>query len=312
MRVPTKAMQNKPRNSQQTYASVGRLGIISNNAASIFQKAVIDGITRVAAQHQFDVIVTSYSGPTKPQSPKLAQLIPELADVRGVVAVANAAPDSLLQAIHASGLPISLVSHQIAGSKIPVAMSNNSQGIAELVRHLVVRCQRRNLVFVRGLRDQSDARERELAFRQELHRHDLYVPESHFLQGDFVPDVAAASIRDLIAQGIPFDGILATDYMMGLAVLDELRRSKIAVPDQVSLVAFGDGAEAEIGGLTTAAASVNEIGACAARQVISQIGGLRISGVTTLGVRLVVRETCGCQVPDATSPDLSAVQPNLR
>ena len=57
-------------------------------------------------------------------------------------------------------------------------------------------------------------------------------------------------------------------------------------------------AEAQSAGLTTAAASVIEMGACAARQLISQINGLRISGITTLSVRLVVRATCGFKAQD--------------
>jgi LacI family transcriptional regulator len=278
-----------------------KIGIVANNVDGVFQQAVIAGITQTAVQNGYNVIVSSYGGSGDSKNSSLAAAIPELAGVRGLVAIANAAPDDLLQSTHRSKIPVSLVAHQIAGSAIPSVMSNNAQGIAELVRHLVAGCHRRNLVFIRGLRDQSDARERELIFRQELNRYDLYVPESHFLRGDFVPEVAAASLHDLIQQDVPFDGIIAADYMMGIAAVEALRHSKVKVPDHVSVVSFGDGVEAEAAGLTTAAASVNEMGACAARQLISQINGLSISGVTTLSVRLVVRETCGYKAGETVS-----------
>jgi DNA-binding LacI/PurR family transcriptional regulator len=57
------------------------------------------------------------------------------------------------------------------------------------------------------------------------------------------------------------------------------------------VVGFGDAPEAEAAGLTVVAADVIEQGRRTARQLISQIEGQRISGVTVLQVRLIVRDT---------------------
>src|SRR5258706_5219898 len=116
------------------------MGIIANNVQGVFQQAVIAGITQIATQHGYSVIVVSYRGESEGTDKPLTALIPELGGVRGIVAIANAAPDVLLQNTYESKIPVSLVSHQVPGSPIPVVMSNNAQGIAELVRHLVTRC----------------------------------------------------------------------------------------------------------------------------------------------------------------------------
>jgi LacI family transcriptional regulator len=194
------------------------------------------------------------------------------------------------------GKPISLVCHQVPGSSIPMVMSNNVQGIAALFKHLVVRCQRRKPVFIRGLMSQNDGREREIAFRQELIRHTIHMPETHFVRGDFDPNVAAESFRAFLRTSSPFDGILASDYIMAIAAIKVLREAGIRVPEDVSVVGFGDGLEAEAAGLTTVAASIVELGARATRQLISQIKGIRISGTTMLSVRMIVRQSCGYQV----------------
>ena len=65
----------------------------------------------------------------------------------------------------------------------------------------------------------------------------------------------------------------------------------------MSVVGFGDAPEAETAGLTTVAADIVEQGRRAARQLISQQQGTRITGVTVLSVRLMIRETCGCSLP---------------
>jgi LacI family transcriptional regulator, galactose operon repressor len=276
---------------------MNKLGVITNNQHEVFQQAVIAGIGQVAAQHGYTVVVDSCA--EDPEHPKGITLDPR--DVAGILVIANVAPDPFLRTIYQMGKPLSLVSHQAPDMPIPSVMSNNDQGIVELVKHLVTRCQRQDLVFIRGLMDQNDGRQREIVFRQELMRYNLRVPETHFLRGDFSPAVAAESVQALLKSGDHFDAIVAADYVMGIAALDVLRAAGIEVPQAVSVVGFGDAPEAEAAGLTTVAASVNDLGACAARQLISQIKGVRISGVTILSVQLIVRETCGYKLVEASA-----------
>ncbi len=276
---------------------MSKLGVITNNQHEVFQRAVIAGIRQVAAQHGYAVVVDSCA--EDPENPRGITLDPT--DVAVILVIANVAPEPYLLNLHRMGKPLSLVSHQAAHIAIPSVMSNNDQGIVELVKHLVTRCHRRDLVFIRGLMDQNDGRQREIVFRQELMRYNLRVPETHFLRGDFSPLVAAESVRALLDSGDFFDAVIASDYVMGIAALDVLRAGGIAVPQDVSVVGFGDAPEAESAGLTTVAASVGELGACAARQLLSQIKGLRISGVTMLSVQLIVRETCGYKLAEASA-----------
>ncbi len=277
--------------------NTAKLGVITNNQHEVFQRAVIAGIQQVAAQNGYEIVVDSCA-----EDPEHARSITlDLADVAGVLVIANVAPNDFLRQAHRMGKPISLVCHHVPDTPIPSVVSNNDQGIAELVKHLVTRCQRRRLVFIRGLMDQNDGTQRAMAFRQELMRYSLYVPESRFLRGDFSPEIAAASVRELIKEGEPFDSVVASDYMMAIAAVDVLRAAGITVPQDISVVGFGDGPEAEAAGLTTVAASVTGLGSCAARQLISQVNGLRISGVTRLSVQLVVRETCGYKLTEPSA-----------
>lgn len=266
----------------------GKLGIITNNQQDVFQRDVIEGIQQVATLQGYSVVVHPCS--EDPQFPHALSL--DLSKLAGLVVIANVLSDDLLRTLYQNGKLITLVAHQVSGLPIPGVMSNNVQGIAELVYHLVHRGQRRNLVFIRGLLGQNDGYERESTFRQEIIRHDVNMPESHFVRGDFSFDVAAASVQELIDRGDRFDGILASDYLMAIAAVETLRAARIRVPEDVAVVGFGDGPEAVAAGLTTVAASITELGACAGRQIIGQIKGGRISGTTMLSVRLITRATC--------------------
>lgn len=267
------------------------IGVITNNQHSVFQSRNILGIRDIAEARGYQVVIDSYA--EDPQRPHSISLQPERVD--GIIVIANAAPRSYLEMARKQGVPVSLVSHQAPELSVPVIVSNNAQGIAELVKHVVVRCQRKQLVYVRGIDEQTDAAQRETAFRQELMRYDLEIPESHFIRGEFSPDTAAESMRALIGTGAKFDAVIAADYRMAMAIVDLLRGMGVRVPEDVCVVGFGDAPEAEAAGLTTVAADIRQLARHAAKQLISQIEGLAIRGVTRLSVELVVRQTCGCR-----------------
>jgi DNA-binding LacI/PurR family transcriptional regulator len=265
------------------------LGIITNDQHQVFQRDVIAGAREIAARHGYTVQIDSYA--EDPDHPHPITL--DYAAMAGVLVIADAAPLSLLREMHESGTPLSLVSHSVAELPIPAVMADNVQGIAELVRHVVERCHRRKLVYIRGVPTQRDSREREAVFFREMMRYNITVPDDHFLQGDFSAPVAAQSVQRLIASGADFDAIIAADYVMGISAVEVLTQHGLRVPGDVSVVGFGDAPEAEAAGLTTVAADIVEQGRRTARQLIGQQQGTRITGVTVLSVRLVIRETCG-------------------
>jgi LacI family transcriptional regulator len=272
------------------------LGIITNNQHQVFQRNVIAGASEIAARHGYAVQVDSYA--EDPDHPRPITL--DYTAMAGVLVVANAVPLDLLRAMYDAGTPLSMVSHQVPELSIPSVVTDNVQGIAELVKHVVERCHRRKLVYIRGVITQRDSIERENSFLRELMRYNITLPDSHFLRGDFSAPVAAASVQQLIDGGADFDAIISADYVMGIAAVEVLGRNGRRVPEDVSVVGFGDAPEAEAAGLTTVAADIVEQGRRAARQLISQDQGMRITGVTVLSVRLMVRETCGCTLATAS------------
>jgi DNA-binding LacI/PurR family transcriptional regulator len=263
------------------------LGLITNDQSGPFQSGIISGVQanlqRAEALHIFSL--------------KHQALPADLKGFDGLIVLANALPDEQLRELWRGGVALSLISHHLPASNIPTLMFNHSQGIAILVRHLVVNCGRRRLAFVRGIPEQLDARQREAAFRREMMRHELPLDEAYFLRGDFDPTTASDSMAAFVESGQPLDGVLAADFAMAGAIKATLQAQGMAVPEAVSVVGFGDDASAEAAGISTVAANLQELGRRALRQLRSQIEGLPIRGVTTLNVQLIVRGSCGYQAP---------------
>jgi DNA-binding LacI/PurR family transcriptional regulator len=111
------------------------------------------------------------------------------------------------------------------------------------------------------------------------------------LRGEFAPSVAAQSVRALLAERRDFDAVIAADYLMGVAVLDALSEAGVRVPEDVCVAGYGDGEEARRRYLTVVAADVVEQGRRSARQLMGQMRGLTMRGVTVLNADLIPRAT---------------------
>lgn len=259
--------------------------VITNDPDAVFQRHVINGIREQMQEHAFEIHVEV----SEKQKPVQASRIH---DAAGVIIVATALDNTALAALHHAGKPVTLVSHTVSGLPVPAVMPGNAEGIARLVDYLVLECGCKHFVFIRGDMQQLDGQQRDEAFRLSLIRHNLTLLDTHVLTGDFIPPLAASALAAFLQKQLKFDAVIAADYLMACAALDVLRAHGKRVPHDICVAGFGDGPEAETAGLTTVAADVVELGRRAARQLLAQVNGLPIQGITWLNTDVIKRHTC--------------------
>lgn len=261
------------------------IGALLRSAQSIFHFEVLQGALTQAAKHGaaiklFETLIAEPSLET-------------LRTLDGVIVIADSVSEGLLRLLHASAMPTLLVAHRLPDLPISRCVVDNIQGMEALAQHVLIECGRRAPIFLRGLLTQHDGRQRELAFRQVLANIGLSLPERHFLRGDFLPQVAAASLRAFLAFGDPFDAIISADHAMALAALEVLGEAGVRVPQQVMLGCFGDSPEVQTAGITAVAVSVPSLGKCAVDHLLCLIDGTAIPLEITLHAELHRRRsTC--------------------
>lgn len=266
--------------------SMKKIGIVTNYPEGVFQRETILGVEQVAVAQGYSVLVNALV-----EDDQIQPITLPLAELAGLVIIANVLTDEELRALHQQLPAMVLISHRLPQSSIPAIIQNNEEGIPQLVDYLIEECGCRRIAFIQGHMDQFDGRQRDRAFRQALLRHQLLPVPELILPGEFDPPKAAESVRALLASGADFDALLASDYLMGSAALQVLREAGVSVPEQVSVVGFGDGVEAESVGLTTVAADIVELGQRGARLLMAQIAGLHVEGVTWLNTQLIERDS---------------------
>lgn len=262
------------------------IGIITNDQRQIFQHNIIAGV-RDYLTEGYEVLVDSIA-----EDPRNRRDVsPDMDHVDGLLVISNVLSYEELKSIHERGIPLSLVSHREAGLDIPAVIQSNRDGMSKLVDYIVQEKGRRQIVFIQGDLNQYDGKDRDDLYQQGLMRHDLIMPDDYSLEGNFDAVVATGSMLEFLDSGKPFDAVIASDYLMGCAVLDLMNLFEVNIPQDVSVVAFGDGVEAREMGLTVVGVDVMEIGRRAARQLIGQMDGMAINGVTWLHTELNVRES---------------------
>ncbi len=293
----------------------GVLVALLNNLDGVFQRSVLQGAGEVAAAHGLSLepvalgglsvaklravldgaLGTALDTTQGPRGVRGAKRARGAQGVQGALVLSSALGDGDLVKLAAAGLPVTLVSHHSAAPGQPTVMFDNHQGVKQLMQHVVSDCGRRRPVYIGGDASQLDGRERELAFRDELLRHDLRVPEGHMLVGGFTPDLARRALREFVAAGNDFDAVVAADYLMAIAAAESLGQAGVRVPEDVVVVGYGDGPEAEAAGVTTVAADVVELGRRAARQLVAQLSSERALGGRTLLSTHLVRRASSCR-----------------
>jgi hypothetical protein len=181
----------------------------------------------------------------------------------------------------------------------PSVTIDNELGMAKVVRHLIEQHGARRIAFISGPAANTESEIRVGAYRATLAQHGLAAEEHLLLEGTFMIESGAMSVRTLIKRFGPrleqLDAIVAANDNMAIGAMGELENMGIPVPDRIAVVGFDDIEEARLAepSLTTSRQPLDRIGTEAVRRLLHGRGAtdeleLRIS------TDLIVRRSCGC------------------
>lgn len=116
--------------------------------------------------------------------------------------------------------------------------------------------------------------------------------------GDLVVGGGQRAMRQILASGVQFTAVLASNDASGLGAAEVLRERGLRIPDDVAIIGFDDllEAQAHVPPLTTVSNPALTMGRQAVRTMLEALAG-DPSGIASIRipVRLVVRRSCGCQ-----------------
>jgi DNA-binding LacI/PurR family transcriptional regulator/GAF domain-containing protein len=218
--------------------------------------------------------------------------------------------------------PRPVVNYERKIDGVPVILTDVYQGVREAIRHLIEihHCQRIALIW--GPAGHFETEERVRAYRDTLIEYNLPVdpklisdPVQWGAEGGVLAINAllhgeTANLERGLIPGVDFDAIFTTDGRQAVAVVNELHRQGIQVPDDVAIIGFDERDESRLTSppLTTVNKPFAEIGKQLIELAIDAANGKTIPEEKHNLTQLIIRQSCGCVDPAILQASLDKTQ----
>jgi len=183
------------------------------------------------------------------------------------------ASDGLMELIADSQLPCVCIEQPAARRFGFSSVTYNDQdGAYEATRYLIGQGHRR-IAHLCGEHKYGTAQARLAGYRRALADHGLAVDQALISPGFWNPDEVAACIGRFLDLEQPPTAIFAASDEMAFAAIEELRRRRHRVPEQVAVIGFDDSALASriTPPLTTVRIPLHELGQRAGRLILAAV-----------------------------------------
>ena len=117
---------------------------------------------------------------------------------------------------------------------------SDQQAAAAAVVDRLVGMGHSDIAFITGSADSPTGIERLAGYREALAQHNIPVQEALIAPGKWTPACGAAAVSTLLARGMSFTALIASNDDMAIGAIKQLHECGVSVPEQVSVVGFDD------------------------------------------------------------------------
>ncbi|GAA0472521.1 LacI family DNA-binding transcriptional regulator [Streptomyces sp. NPDC046215] len=268
------------------------LGLVISDLRNPFFTELADAVEQEARALRYSLIIGNAGESPEQQDDHIRTLLDRRID--GLLVSSAGTGSAMLAEAVASGTPLVLLDRAVPGVAAPCVRAEGREALTALAAHLAALGRRRPAVIVAPAGTPVGDERLEL-FRAALAGHGIALPAERTGSS---PDLSPAGGRHVMASLLnlpePPDAVLATDNLMALGALDEVRAQGLSIPADVALVAFDDVpwfAHTDPP-LTAIAQPTRALGRAAVHALLERIEG-RPAGSVLLPARLVTRRSCG-------------------
>jgi DNA-binding LacI/PurR family transcriptional regulator len=277
----------------------GRTGVISliiPDLRNAYFAELADAVMRAADAQGLSVIIEQSGGERQRELGLLAGDRRQRVD--GILYSALALDDRDTQVLLDVGTPLVLLGERIFGGPTDHVTMQNAEGARAATEHLL-RLPRRRIAVIGARLDEvvSSAGLRLSGYRAALQAAGVdYVPALVREERGWSRAGGAEAMRELLASGVAFDGLLAFNDVMALGAMRVMQEAGMRVPDDVAVVGFDDIDETRysLPSLSTVDAGREEIARVAVDYLVERIaepGGERPPREHAAAFQVVARES---------------------
>jgi len=147
--------------------------------------------------------------------------------------------DEMDEIIEKHPQPIIVLNRRLRKNSSHCVYSDQKSTSFQAVTQLIARGHR-EIAFITGSLDSPTGIERLAGYKDALTQHNITLRNDLIVEGKWTPVSGSAGVKELLARGAKFTALVASNDDMAIGAIKQLHDSKIAVPQQVSVIGFDD------------------------------------------------------------------------
>lgn len=199
----------------------------------------------------------------------------------------------LVQLVETLPVPLMVMNRPVPGYPERAVVFDQTGSVTAAMEYLLVQGHRR-IACISGPQRTLTARARLMAWQQSLQTAGIQAPESWLVEGDNLVEGGYRACQQLLARGIDFTALFASNDDMAIGALRALREAGIQVPTQVSLFGFDDEPAAAYlsPALSTVHIPIEQMSELAVHQALRLASGVPVAALPPFRGQLRLRESC--------------------
>ena len=252
---------------------------------------ILSGVTDVALQNNYRIMLCPIEPKPDQDQEYLNQARSKLLD--GMLLLKTKIEDPNIDVLAESGFPFVLINHKKYTKNINFVDSQNIQGARLAVQHLYEKGHR-DIAFIAGSMDETNARDRLKGFQETMLEFGLTCREHWILYGDFNQETAYHESNKLFQGAKIPSAVFCSDDYMAIGVINRIKEQRLNIPEDIAIIGFDD---IELAAyikptLTTIRQPIYDLGKTGAQILLNLIDGKQSVPVhKLLNVELIKRDS---------------------
>ncbi len=269
------------------------IGVVIPEIVHYFFSSVISGIEKVANEHGYSVMVSQSAESFEKEVEVCNTFSNSIID--GILISVSKETESYehLQMLNDEGIPVVFFDRMLEEFDSDRVLINDYEGAFKATEYLIVEGRRR-IVHFEGPKGRSISKNRLKGYLEAHRKNGVVLDESLVIPCDTFENALIETQR-IIDEGVKFDAIFTVNDFTAAGVIKTLNRNGISVPDDVSVIGFGNDYIADMiePTLTTVSQPGFTMGEKAMQMLISRINSDENSPIKTevLPTRLMIRNS---------------------
>lgn len=262
---------------------------------------LLDGVFNFLSEKRYNILMNTFSREMGTEGVYSSFVNSGLVD--GILAIAPPLNSRFFMDLKGRQLPFVLVNYQVNDRDISFVDCLNTQGILDLVDHLLELGHKR-IAFISGdIEFSKNALDRFNAFQYAAKKRGLPFSEELVYQGNWTPDAGAEAVRKFLKAKPRPTAVMASTDLMAMGAIRELRAQGLRVPQDVAVTGFDDLPLSGLGDfpITTVHQPLFDMGVAATQMLLDRIEKRPIEYNHRLfPTKLIIRESCGYYLKNKT------------